>query len=68
MATGQIQRHDRIRITHGYESPSLTSSVKQRAGRFGKPMGWLRRKSCLKSRPQQTCLTNPVRPAAMWTL
>ena len=68
MATGQIQRHDRIRITHGYESPSLTSSVKQRAGRFGKPMGCLRRESCLKSRPQQTCLTNPVRPAAMWTL
>jgi len=24
MATGQIQHHDRIRITHSYESPSLT--------------------------------------------
>ena len=24
MATGQIQSHDRIRITHSYESPSLT--------------------------------------------
>ena len=24
VATGQIQRHDRIRITHSYESPSLT--------------------------------------------
>jgi len=24
MATGQIQCHDRIRITHSYESPSLT--------------------------------------------
>ena len=24
MATGQIQRHDQIRITHSYESPSLT--------------------------------------------
>jgi hypothetical protein len=24
MASGQIQCHDRIRITHSYESPSLT--------------------------------------------
>src|SRR5712692_8392879 len=47
MATGQIQHHDRIRVTHNGESPSLTSSVKQTPGRLGERMGLPREMSCV---------------------